>query len=413
MKKQTKERVRQLVSKEVDKLFELYFEGTEGWIYSKQSRWSSNDVFQRLIQANLEKTSIEDVCLDFAGCSADTVHYRMKNLEFDPSVQHVNNSLRYIAQGFQIHKNTKITVAVDITDHPFYGDRDHELSVGSKEKAGTYFFNRYFTACIITDGYRFPIFFRPIRQEDGVSPLYLLEEFFREVLWWCPIRRVLADAWFFSAEVLDLLDRYQLEHIIPLKKTKSVKRSIETIKTTLEGMAAVAGIDITQSKKFFRWLKKNNLLTFKFELELTSCHNRRYPVIVQAQLLKVKKGRKPERVYLDFYVYTTNIRGSADYIEKIYRSRWGIETQYRVVHQFQARTTSLNSILRLLLIGIGFILEAIWLRINAFLHIVTHVLKVTCNYELPIKIYKISTLILTVSRFKRLLQALWRPNERS
>ncbi|OLS23478.1 MAG: hypothetical protein HeimC3_24600, partial [Candidatus Heimdallarchaeota archaeon LC_3] len=132
MKKQTKERVRQLVSKEVDKLFELYFEGTEGWIYSKQSRWSSNDVFQRLIQANLEKTSIEDVCLDFAGCSADTVHYRIKNLEFDPSVQHVNNSLRYIAQGFQIHKNTKITVAVDITDHPFYGDRDHELSVGSK-----------------------------------------------------------------------------------------------------------------------------------------------------------------------------------------------------------------------------------------------------------------------------------------
>ncbi|OLS23710.1 MAG: hypothetical protein HeimC3_23530 [Candidatus Heimdallarchaeota archaeon LC_3] len=198
MYKKNNNTVRQQVWSELHKLFGRFVEGTEGWIYSKQSRWSSTHVFQRLAQAALETASIEDVCNSFEGCSADTVQYRIKQLDFDKKVQQINDILRYNAQSFQIHKNTILTIAVDVTDYPWYGDRDHELSVGSKEKAGTLFFNRYFTACILTKTYRIPIYVCPLRQEDGVSPYKLMKDLIREINWWCPFSRVLADAWFFS-----------------------------------------------------------------------------------------------------------------------------------------------------------------------------------------------------------------------
>ena len=37
-------------------------------------------VFRRLAQASLENTSIEDVCENYEGCSADTVQYRLKKM---------------------------------------------------------------------------------------------------------------------------------------------------------------------------------------------------------------------------------------------------------------------------------------------------------------------------------------------
>ena len=37
-------------------------------------------VFRRLAQASLEITSIEDVCENYEGCSADTVQYRLKKM---------------------------------------------------------------------------------------------------------------------------------------------------------------------------------------------------------------------------------------------------------------------------------------------------------------------------------------------
>ena len=148
-KKQNKATVRQRVWSELNKLFDRYLDGAEGWTFSKQSRWRPIDIFQRLVQAALEETSLEDVCSSFEGCSADTVHYRITKLGFMQVVRQLNDLLRYTAQGFHIHGKQKLTLAIDITDYPWYGDRDHELSVGSKPKSGTHYFQRYFTACIL------------------------------------------------------------------------------------------------------------------------------------------------------------------------------------------------------------------------------------------------------------------------
>src|SRR3990172_8288164 len=156
MKKPNNEIVRQQVQSEINKLFELYVEGSNGWKYAKQEAWRPVNVFKRLVQADLEQTSIEDVCTDFEGCSPDTVHRRIGDLQFASAVRVLNDMLRHSVQGFQFHGNERLTVAIDITDNPWYGDRQHEFCVGSKGKQGTFYFNRYFTACILTQGYRIP-----------------------------------------------------------------------------------------------------------------------------------------------------------------------------------------------------------------------------------------------------------------
>ncbi|MHA2040204.1 MAG: transposase [Promethearchaeota archaeon] len=325
-------------------------------------------MFFRLVQAAIEKSSLEDICTSFEGCSADTVQYRMKKLDYSKTVQQINDMLRYTAQGFQIHKNKILTLAVDVTDYPWYGDRDHELSVGSKEKTGTLFFNRYFTACILTKTYRIPIYICPLRQEDGVSPSKLLESLIREIHWWCPFSRLLADAWFFSKDLFDLLDLYKIDYLFNLKRQRLGKQGLNQIKEMQKLLASTKGIDTTNPRLFFRWLKKHRLLTFKFKSIIRLRNQHRFPVVVQTVLVKKKKGRKPHKEYLGYYVYTTNISASGEYLKHLYKLRWGIETQYRVAHQFQAKTTSLCTNIRIMFIGLSFLLTSLWLRINLILN---------------------------------------------
>ena len=52
---------------ELHKLFGRFLDGTPGWIYSQQSRWSTSEVFFRLVQASVENTSLEDICTSIEG----------------------------------------------------------------------------------------------------------------------------------------------------------------------------------------------------------------------------------------------------------------------------------------------------------------------------------------------------------
>ena len=108
---------------ELHKLFGRFVDGTPGWIYSQQSQWSATDVFFRLIQASVENTSLEDVCTSIKGCSADTVQYRIKKLDYMTTVRQLNDMLRYTAQSFKFHKSKILMLAVDITDQPWYGNK--------------------------------------------------------------------------------------------------------------------------------------------------------------------------------------------------------------------------------------------------------------------------------------------------
>ncbi|HIH60091.1 MAG TPA: transposase [Ferroplasma sp.] len=63
-------------------------------------------------------------------------------------------------------------------------------------------------------------------------------------------------------------------------------------------------------------------------------------------------------------MFATNIALSPDKLLKLYRKRWGIETGYRMVRKFLARTTSRRLNVRLLYFYLAILLYNIWVPLN-------------------------------------------------
>ena len=154
----------------LNKLFAKHLKGSQGWEDHAENHWLPEDIFQRLVQTALEKTSLESVCSTIPGCSADTSLLHMKCLNYSQTVRQINVMLKEIVCSFKLPKQTRLTVSIDITDYSYYGDRTSELCVGSKAKDGTAYFNRYFTASLQLGKYYLPLYIHPILQAQGVKP---------------------------------------------------------------------------------------------------------------------------------------------------------------------------------------------------------------------------------------------------
>ncbi len=78
---------------------------------------------------------------------------------------------------------------------------------------------------------------------------------------------------------------------------------------------------------------------------------------------KYRKGQRGKFgiEYLAYVVHKVDI--SLNYIYQDYRKRFGIETSYRLKNLCRIRTTTKNPIIRLLFVGISFLLVNIWIYI--------------------------------------------------
>lgn len=403
--------IKNIVQSKLNKCFEENVQGNNGWQYAKQSTWKPVDIFERLEQACFEKSSIEDVCSDFSGCSADTVQSRINDLDFDQTVKQINACLRDIYSGFRFHGNQTTTLAIDITDKEYYGNHSHELSVGSKPKNGTSYFNRYFTASIITENFNIPVYYRPLRQQDSLSPDDLIQEMLDELFLWLPVKRILGDAYFYSKEVIATCDFHGYEYLFKMSKYTGVKKAIAVIQETLAWMASAAGIDTSDVKGFYRWIKKNSLKNWKIPNPAGQDNSPPSEIILRAVYQKTRKrgGQIEEKII--FYTYVTNIKASVDYITKLYGTKWGIETGYRVENQFQAFTTSQYTSMRIWLTGLGFIMVALWLFLNLLFNRYQEELPDPASIPFSSRVYNTDVLFLTAKRFIRRIQQSWREKE--
>ena len=78
---------------------------------------------------------------------------------------------------------------------------------------------------------------------------------------------------------------------------------------------------------------------------------------------KYKKGKRRQKG-VEYYVYVTyKVTTSLNHIHQCYRQRFGIETSYRLKNLCRIRTTTKKLTLRLLFVGISFILVNIWVNL--------------------------------------------------
>lgn len=237
---------------------------------------------------------------------------------------------RHLAAGFRRHiprgfRKNPIRIAIDTHSRPFYGDHENTPGViGGKPKNGAKWFWGYATAVSLMPGHRHTLALTALRPGD--TPDAIVERL-RAQLGWAgvKVRYVLRDRGFYSARVMNLLNRRKLRFLMPLvRRGKAVER-------------------------FFRrgtrgWFahtircRKGRAESATMRVAVVPAHDGRRPLVFACS----EGFHRLPNVVLN------------------YRARFGIETSYRQLGQCLALTTSADPVYRLLLVGVSLLIRAWW-----------------------------------------------------
>jgi hypothetical protein len=301
--------------------------------------------------------------LVFAAASRLSVHQACHQLERAPSAPTVLGTLAeqlHDLDGLEDHVNALLArlipkglgnrgrrVAIDLIALPYHGTVDethHDEVCRSKAKGGTTHFFTYATAYAVVQGRRYTLALCRVRAKQTMNHVVriLLE---RLVTLGIRIKLLLLDRGFYSVRVIQDLITCGLPFIMP-----AVKRGK---KPTTRG--GPTGTYALAAEKQSRWtsytLKSAQEGHVDFDLAVV-CHN-----------MRGHRGHH-QRAALLYATWGVTHR-PLSWIRATYRSRFGIESSYRQLHQARIRTSSRNPVLRLLFVGVALVLRNMWVWLHA------------------------------------------------
>jgi putative transposase len=230
-------------------------------------------------------------------------------------------------------------LAIDMTLIPYHGQpyRDKNEVARGVAKSGTTHFHAYATVCIVHNKRRYVLALMFVELHETMLNVVhrLLNRVKRLKI---KVKRVFLDRAFSSIGVFRTLDRRRLSYIVPLV----VRGRSGGVRRLFHGRAS-----------------------YFTSYTLASQQHGRY-TIQSAVVRRYTKG-KYGRHGVQWFAYA--ISGLATgttpaQVFQLYRQRFGIETSYRQMNQVRARTASRNPAIRLLLIGLSFILVNLYVTLR-------------------------------------------------
>jgi putative transposase len=229
-------------------------------------------------------------------------------------------------------------VALDLTLIPYHGecDEDEKEIVRGEAKSGTTHFHGYATVSIVHNHQRYVLALRFVEKGESMETIvaWLLN---RLKSMGISIRCAYLDKGFCSVPVLKALHRRKLRFIVPIP---------------LRGKSG--GV-----RTLFQAASRKTTYTFHSpqhgELEVAA-------VVVK----KYSKGRY-KRKGARWFAYAVGRLPTSiapHQVFEMYRRRFGIEASYRQMNQVRARTASRNPVLRLLLVGLAFVIFNLYIAIR-------------------------------------------------
>jgi hypothetical protein len=238
-------------------------------------------------------------------------------------------------------------VAIDLVALPYHGTVDaahHDEVCRSKAKCGTTHFFTYATAYAVVRGRRYTLAMCRVRAKQSMD--YVLRTLLsRLVVLGIRIKLLLLDRGFYSVRVIQDLITAELPFIMP-----AVKRGKKP--TTAGGPTGTYALAAEQQGRWTTYtLKSAKEGQVDFDLAVV-CHNTRG-----------QRGRHQRQALL--YATWGLTHRPLRWIRAAYRSRFGIESSYRQVHQARIRTSSRKPALRLLFMGVALVLRNVWVWLHA------------------------------------------------
>ena len=230
-------------------------------------------------------------------------------------------------------------IAIDLHERPYYGrqQQEHALFVRSKADRGTTRFHRVATAYVLRNGTRFTLGVRFVRPEDSTTEIVkaLVSRLERlEVAIW----HLLLDKGFCSISVMQYLQERTHSAIIacPIRGRKEPVPG---------GTRALC-----QGRRSYRSQHTFRNQVARFTAEIVACRG-----FTTAR----RTGRMKRREqWLLFVVIACRLVPKK--VRRLYSRRFSIETSYRQSGVLRGRTTSRNAVYRFLLLGLAFVLLAVW-----------------------------------------------------
>jgi hypothetical protein len=304
---------------------------------------NTETILDVLLKAAINQQTIETVCHTLEHMvDGETIRGHLnEQIRVDDLHRLEQNVNRALVAGLPRRLwKTKLHIAIDFHDEPFYG-HSPELVVHTcrgEARQGTTRFFRLATAYVIFKDMRVTLALLFVRPEDETSELVaaLLR---RLGILGLKIARLYLDKGFCSIPVIRYIQEGGWPAILacPKRGKQGGTRGL------CRGRASY------QTQHTF---KSNPYGSYTAPVTLARTYTSR----------KRSKRSGRRAIWLVFVVLNCSL--APNRVRHHYRRRFGIETSYRCMRQVRAWTTSRNAALRFLLMSLGFILINLWLELR-------------------------------------------------
>ncbi|KXA94080.1 hypothetical protein AKJ37_08010 [candidate division MSBL1 archaeon SCGC-AAA259I09] len=257
----------------------------------------------------------------------NTVFYRVEKLSVGEILDQFNSAMERIIEVARDKGalEGELDLAIDLTDWRYYGDGDDPMVLRVKPKKGTTKAFVLATVYAIVDGQRFTLKAIPVSSlSDKDEILGDLLDYAKNIV---DIGTLYVDRGFFTVDCIKAIKERGVKFLMPATKNDRVKREME----------------------------KGNPRVVDFEYGV----HRKNPVNFNLGIVE----NDDEEVK----TFATNHEVNEDELEKLfdmYSLRWGIETSYRVKHQFRPKTRTKKYEPRIFLFLFSVCLYNLWVLVN-------------------------------------------------
>lgn len=285
-----------------------------------------------LLKASAENSSVEAACADLeqvadSNTVREYLNEAMNIQELRKQEEEMNVALAECIP--ESMNRTKIEVAIDFHDEPFYGKQVdlRKVTCSGQAKKGTTHFIRIATAYVIWRQVRLTLALRYVLPDEKALDIlkFLLDhlqslDFTFQVLY--------LDKGFASSPIMNHLKERKQPAILacPIRGKEGGTRAL------CRGRSS-------------------------YTTDYTFTDGTQATLAFKATLVPDKTGKR-RRKWLAFIVILLD--WSPDKVHEEYRRRFGVECSYRILRRVRASTTSRNPIFRFLLLAIGLVLTNAW-----------------------------------------------------
>lgn len=268
---------------------------------------------------------------------AKALGHHLRDLDRDAIVEQftaVFEAVRSLAEKARLFTGP-VDVAVDVHDWLFYGDQETPMVGHTNLSRGTNTAFKFLTACIVTDGVRLTVAVEPIGGE--IDRVEALDRALEETAAWAEIRRVFLDRGFYEVAMLQVLASHELDYVVRARQFPSMDTEHPT--TQVEHDYVMGGsrppYDTVTLSRF-------------------CVPHREYPDDQQTYFVTNRPVEEE----------------TAPMLANAYRRRWGIETSYRLIGDFLAKSRSTVFSVRLFYFLFAVTLYNLWVLCNSVLALV-------------------------------------------